>query len=158
MLTPLVAFVLALAGRPSPAQDRAARCEALLPAMSKAASAAGVDVGLVVALVAHESGFRMVNNRHSGARGYMQVLPSVGRGLGCGNLSDGDENLRCGTLLLARFLTRYDGRILMGLAGYGGGNVVAGKAVKDKTIPSNFAFVEQILGMRTRFLRNGCVL
>ncbi len=156
-MSPLaLALWLIVSARPSEA--RAERCRALLPAIETAARTAGVDMALVVAIVAHESGFRSQTNKRSGARGLMQVMPSVGQRLGCGDLDDEAENLRCGTLLLARFLTRYDGRIVYGLSGYGGGNVVAGKAFKARVVPSNFGFVEQILGMRTRFLREGCVL
>lgn len=159
-MTPIVlALALVLTAGPGHGRDaRAERCQALLPAIETAAREAGVDMALVVAIVAHESGFRSQTNKRSGARGLMQVMPEVGRRLGCGDLDDEVENLRCGTRLLARFLSRYEGRIVFGLAGYGGGNVIAGKASDDRVVPSNFGFVEQILGMRTRFLREGCVL
>lgn len=93
------------------------------------ARAHGVPVALALAVAHVESGMRPAHTvtgpptRYGRAVGTMQVLPSTGRGMGCGNLRDTRQNVRCGVRYLQNSLRRHNGDAGMAaLEFHGGGN------------------------------------
>lgn len=92
------------------------------------ARAQGVPVELALAVAHVESGMRPAHavtgpaTRYGRAVGTMQVLPSTGRAMGCGNLRDTRQNVRCGVRYLRRSLDRHGDAGLAALEFHGGTN------------------------------------
>lgn len=92
------------------------------------ARAHGVPVELALAVAHVESGMRPAHTvtgpptRYGRAVGSMQILPSTGRAMGCGNLRDTRQNVRCGVLYLRRSLDRHGDAGLAALEFHGGPN------------------------------------
>ena len=134
-----------------------ARCHELLPLAKRIATEVGIELSLIMAVARVESGYNpKARNRRSGATGLMQVMPSTGRGFQCGDLTDAEKNMRCGSRVLKRYLKYFDGDLLYGVAAYHTGPVAPKKAKKQKKLPRNMNYVEKVLKLRTRFKRRGC--
>lgn len=149
-------LALTLATAAPTAAIAAEGCEAVMPLIDAAADEYGLDSALMAAIVALESRFKSVVNKRSGARGLMQIMPSTGRSLKCGNLSNAKANLACGATLLRRLLDRYDGSLMLALSGYHAGLAVPNKARDSGVVPTNMSYYERVLATRTRLLREGC--
>lgn len=148
MLALTLAAGLALSAPP-------ADCLALAPGIAAAAREHAVDEGLVAGIVEVESGFRAVVKSRAGARGPMQIMPSTARALGCGDIASPSANIGCGAGLLARLLTRYDGRVMYALAAYHRGSRGPDAAFARRE-PADLGYVEAVVAARTRWLRLGC--
>lgn len=133
-----------------------ARCREIEPLMRVAAMEHQVDIGLIAGIIHVESHFRATARSRSGARGLMQVMPTVGKRMDCGDLSDPQRNIRCGVLILKRFLARYEQQVIFGLSAYNAGYKVPNDALAEGALPANYAYVEKVLASRVSYLRNGC--
>ena len=134
----------------------AERCRALTPLIYKVSRAAGVDAGLVAALVRLESGFKADARSSAGARGLMQVMPSVWAKLHCDDPWEPEDNLKCGVRLLRGFLRHYDGNLIYALSAYASGYGRASDARDRRGLPTNLRYVERVLQTRAAFLRGAC--
>ena len=120
-------------------------CE-LLPDITAAATANGLDPELIIAVIHHESRFRPHVVSHAGACGLMQVLPKyTGNKRGGVNKSTGVPKLTCdqlkepktavkyGTMTLRYWIKRYgrDNK-RVGLCGYNAGFRCKGKSPHPK--------------------------
>lgn len=132
------------------------RCRELEPLIHEVATAQGVEPSLVVGIVHVESKFKARAVSRAGARGLMQVMPSVGRRLGCGDLFDPRRNIACGAEVLKRFLARYQERLVFGLSAYNAGYRVPNAAIEANTQPANYRYVEKVLAARDAYLAHGC--
>ncbi len=157
-LAPLVAALAALlsAGTTNARTDTRERCARMMPLIEETAAKHGLDAPLMAAIIHVETRFSNVRNKRSGARGLMQVMPSTGRRLKCGNLDDPRENLDCGATLLRRLLDRYDGSLLLALSGYASGLRAPNEARRAGIVPANNHYAEKVFATRTRLLREGC--
>lgn len=96
--------------------------------VAEEARAHGVPVELALAVAHVESGMRPAHvvtgppTRYGRAVGTLQVLPSTGRAMGCGNLRDTRQNVRCGVRYLRRSLDRHGDAGLAALEFHGGPN------------------------------------
>jgi hypothetical protein len=91
-----------------------------------------LDPGLVLAVVAIESGFRPEAVSRKGAQGLMQLMPATAAELGVRNAFDPAENLDGGARHLGSLLTLYGGDVTRALAAYNAG----AKAVeRSKGVP-----------------------
>jgi len=128
------------------------------PAIDKAATGAGLDPRLVLAVVMEESGGNPAARSPVGARGLMQLMPGTARDLGVKDTLDPASNLDGGARYLAAQLDRFEGRLDLALAAYnaGPGNVDrAGGRVPDFTETRNY--VNRVMGRYAR-LRSGTEL
>jgi soluble lytic murein transglycosylase len=127
--------------------------------LKSAAQSKGLDPALVAALVRQESAFNPKAVSISGARGLMQIMPSVGRSLaqsrGIGPwdpdlLDDPALNLTFGVAHFATFLSQQDGNVVRTLAAYNAGpsRVVTWSAKRGVDDPE--VFVERIPFNETR--------
>lgn len=103
----------------------AARKAAIQPIAERYATAQGLPVGLVMAVIEQESGFQPGVTSSAGAQGLMQLMPDTAKGLGVNNAFDPKQNVEGGVKLLAQNLQRYGGDTSKALAAYnaGAGNV-----------------------------------
>lgn len=94
----------------------------LLGRIHREATLAGLDPGLVLALIQVESNFDSFALSTAGARGLMQVMPFWKKEIGReeDNLFDVDTNLRYGSTILAHYLEVENGSLIRALARYNG--------------------------------------
>ena len=147
------------AGKLRPAKlskEMRARCEELTPLIEETAARHDIEPALIQAIVRIESGFRPEARSRAGARGLMQIMPRTGRGAKCGDLHDPEENLDCGARILRRYIDRFDGSLIYGLAAYNGGPGYVKKRFAAQRLPRNFRYVEKVLKMRSFFAKHGC--
>lgn len=142
--------------RPTWSGSVAERCRELEPLIHEVATAQGVDPSLVVGIVHVESKFKPRAVSRAGARGLMQVMPSVGRRLACGDLFDPRRNIACGAEVLKRFLARYEQELVFGLSAYNAGYRVPNAARAANALPSNYRYVEKVLAARDAYVAHGC--
>ena len=94
----------------------------LLTMIHKEATRAGLEPGLVLALIQVESAFNSYAVSVAGARGMMQIMPFWKKEIGReeDNLMDVPTNLRYGTTILAHYIEMENGSVIRGLARYNG--------------------------------------
>lgn len=94
----------------------------LLKMIHNEATRAGLEPGLVLALIQVESAFDNYAISYAGARGMMQIMPFWKKEIGRedDNLMDVATNLRYGTTILAHYLDLEKGSVIRALARYNG--------------------------------------
>ncbi len=94
----------------------------LLTLIHQEATRAGLEPGLVLALIQVESAFNHYAVSVAGARGMMQIMPFWKKEIGRedDNLMDIPTNLRYGTTILAHYIEVEKGSVIRGLARYNG--------------------------------------
>ena len=127
-----------------------------------AARAAGLDPALVAAVIRQESTFNPRAVSVSGARGLMQIMPSIGRGLARARAIPGSDpwdptvldqpqvSVTLGTTHLATFLGIEGGNIPRGLAAYNAGPSRVAEWVLRRGVADDEVFVERIPFGETR--------
>jgi soluble lytic murein transglycosylase-like protein len=133
----------------------AERCARFAPLIAREAAAHGLDAALLVAIARIESGFTPDARSRGGATGLMQVMPSTGKRLGCGDLTDPDVNVACAAKLLRKLLDYYDGELVYALSGYARGLGHATSRRREGRAPSA-GYLEVVVRERARYLRHGC--
>lgn len=91
------------------------------PRIERAARAAGVDAGLLHAVIRAESAYNPKALSPKGAAGLMQLMPATARRYGVADRFDPDQNVLGGALYLRDLLTRFDGQLELALAAYNAG-------------------------------------
>lgn len=112
---------------------------------AEAARRHGLDPGLVMAVVAVESGFRPQAVSPKGAQGLMQLMPRTAESLGVEDPFDPAENLDGGARHLGQLLTLYGGDLVRALAAYNAG---AGAVKRHGGVPpyrETRAYVKKVL-------------
>jgi len=94
----------------------------LLTQIHQEAVRAGLEPGLVLALIQVESAFNSYAISYAGARGMMQIMPFWKQEIGRDddNLLDTATNLRYGTTILAHYISIEKGSVIRALARYNG--------------------------------------
>lgn len=94
----------------------------LLIKIHKHATKAGLEPGLVLALIQVESAFDNYAVSYAGARGMMQIMPFWKKEIGqeSDNLMDIETNLWYGTTILAHYIKVEKGSVIRALARYNG--------------------------------------
>jgi soluble lytic murein transglycosylase-like protein len=85
----------------------------------------GVDPRLIHAVIWQESKYKSAALSHAGAQGLMQLMPATAGRFNCYDANDPSENVDAGTKYLRWLLKRFNGDVVLALAGYnaGEGNV-----------------------------------
>lgn len=94
----------------------------LLSNIHREATRAGLEPGLVLALIQVESAFDNYAVSYAGARGMMQIMPFWKKEIGRedDNLMNIETNLRYGTTILAHYIEVEKGSVIRALARYNG--------------------------------------
>jgi soluble lytic murein transglycosylase-like protein len=136
---------------------RKERCERLRPAIEEIAREHSLEPELVMGVIKVESSFNQETRSRVGARGLMQIMPGTARHMKCDDVDDPENNIRCGCKVLARYLERYDGNLIYGLAAYNAGPGNVNAAAAEKRLPFNFSYPERVLKWRNLYRKNGCM-
>jgi soluble lytic murein transglycosylase-like protein len=81
----------------------------------------GVDPRLLHAVIWQESKYDMHARSGAGAQGLMQLIPATASRFNCQNMSDPVQNVEAGTKYLRFLLERFNGNVVLALAGYNAG-------------------------------------
>ena len=138
-------------------KDRQERCEKLRPIIDEVAKEYDLEPELVMGVIKVESSFKEGSRSRVGAQGLMQVMPGTARHMKCSNVWEAESNIRCGCKVLTRYLKRYDGNLIYGLAAYNAGPGNVNAAAREKRLPFNFSYPERVLRWRNLYRKNGCM-
>lgn len=120
--------------------------------VNKYASQYGVNPNLVMAVINAKSSFNTNATSSVGAKGLMQLMPSVCSDYGVTNPYDAEQNIKAGVRLLKDNLDRYNGDTSMALMAYNAGpGTVSTRGVKSSSdlykMPSETQnYVTKIMG------------
>jgi len=142
---------------PRKSKDREKRCEKLRPLIDEIAAEHGLEPELIMGVIKVESSFNEGSRSRVGAQGLMQIMPGTARHMKCSNIWEPESNIRCGCKVLTRYLKRYDGNLIYGLAAYNAGPGNVNAAAKEKRLPFNFSYPERVLRWRNLYRKNGCM-
>ena len=148
------------AGALKPAAKSAAReqrCEKLRPLINEIAAEHDLEPELVMGVIKVESSFNADSKSRVGAQGLMQIMPGTARHMKCSNVWEPESNIRCGCKVLSRYLAKYDGNLIYGLAAYNAGPGNVNAAAREKRLPFNFSYPERVLRWRNLYRKNGCM-
>ncbi|MCA1632748.1 MAG: lytic transglycosylase domain-containing protein [Acidobacteria bacterium] len=84
-------------------------------------SRAGVDPRLLHAVIWQESKYKPSALSHAGAQGMMQLMPATAKRFNCEDRLNPEANIEAGTKYLRWLLKRFDGDVVLALAGYNAG-------------------------------------
>ena len=138
------------ATQPSP---NPAAQEVIKQIVREEAGALGIDAALALAVAHAESNFNPRAESRVGARGVMQLMPAVAKGLfdlPGHALWQPRTNIRAGLQFLKGLLDRYEGRIVFALSYYNGGTNV-GPPSRARVIPATLPYVEKVLQLRQQY-------
>ncbi len=138
-------------------KDREERCEKLRPMIDEIATEYDLEPELVMGVIKVESSFNEGSRSRVGAQGLMQIMPGTARHMKCSNVWEPESNIRCGCKVLTRYLKRYDGNLIYGLAAYNAGPGNVNAAAREKRLPFNFSYPERVLRWRNLYRKNGCM-
>jgi len=136
---------------------REQRCEKLRPLIDEIAPEFDLEPELVMGVIKVESSFNEGSRSRVGAQGLMQIMPGTARHMKCSNVWEAESNIRCGCKVLHRYLKRYDGNLIYGLAAYNAGPGNVNAAAREKRLPFNFSYPERVLRWRNLYRKNGCM-
>jgi soluble lytic murein transglycosylase-like protein len=114
----------------------------------EAAKATNLDPALIHAVIAAESNYNPNAVSPKGAYGLMQLLPDTARRYGVRQkeIQHPEKNIKAGAQYLADLLERFDGDVILALAGYNAGeNVVARYGNRMPPYPETRAYVPRVL-------------
>jgi soluble lytic murein transglycosylase-like protein len=81
----------------------------------------GVDPRLLHAVIWQESKYKPSAVSHAGAQGMMQLMPATAKRFNCEDRTNPEANIEAGTKYLRWLLKRFDGDVVLALAGYNAG-------------------------------------
>jgi soluble lytic murein transglycosylase-like protein len=110
------------------------------------ATRAGIDPGLLRAVVRHESAFDPRAVSSAGAMGLAQLMPATARRFGAVDPFDPAQNLRAGARYLAFLLDRFEGDTALALAGYHAGEGTVDRYGGMPPYPETLRYVGRVLG------------
>lgn len=127
---------------PDVAPEAASDIESLI---RRAAERYDLDIDLLAAVIAVESGYRADAVSPKGAQGLMQLMPATARELGVTDAFDPAQNIDAGARHLRRMLDDHDGVFWKALAAYNAG---AGRVARYRGVPpyrETIAYVKRVL-------------
>jgi soluble lytic murein transglycosylase-like protein len=122
----------------NPVGPSAVRNRSLNEAVRRETGKYGIDPLLIYALIEQESGGKVRAVSPNGARGPMQLMPATAVRFGVRNPHDIPQSVRGGVEYFVWLLDKFDGNVLLALAGYnaGEGAVEAYRAGRAIILPN----------------------
>jgi hypothetical protein len=80
-----------------------------------------IDPLLIYSQMHQESAFKKKARSHKGASGLMQLMPATARRFGVTNIYDPQQNIDAGVKYMRWLLNKFDGDVVLALAGYNAG-------------------------------------
>ncbi len=117
---------------PEPGRARETSVESIEDLIESAAARYGLDVELLAAVIAVESGFEPGAVSPKGAQGLMQLMPATARELNVTDPFDPRQNIDAGARYLRQLLDQHDGSFVRSLAAYNAG---MGRVARYNGIP-----------------------
>lgn len=105
----------------------------------------GIDVNLVLAVIAVESAFNAVAVSHKNAQGLMQIIPATFARFGGKDPFDERDNIRVGVTYLKWLLERFNGNLTLSIAAYNSGPGAVGKYGGVPPYPETIAYVDKVM-------------
>jgi soluble lytic murein transglycosylase-like protein len=112
--------------------------------VQETASRHHVDLELVRAVIAAESGWRPDAVSRAGALGLMQLVPGTAGDMGVTNAFDPAQNVNGGVKYLRMLLERYNGDLDKALAAYNAGPTAVDRANGVPNYPETRAYVQKV--------------
>jgi len=110
-----------------------------------------LDMDLLSAMIAQESGGNRFAVSRAGAKGLMQLMDGTARDLGVTNVFDARENILSGSRYYRQMLDRFDGNERLALASYNAGPAAVEKYGGIPPYKETEDYVERVLSWRDRF-------
>ena len=119
----------------------------------QASSLYHIPIPLIQAVITVESGYTPRAVSRAGAKGMMQLMPSVARGMGVTDPFDPRQNIFGGTRLLRILANRFDGDLVLCLAAYHAGSGAVRKYGGIPPYQSTQQYVRAVLSHYYRLKR-----
>ncbi len=119
--------------------------------IAKECQKTGLDVKLVIAVIKVESNFNPRAVSPKGAKGLMQLMPSVEKDEGVTRVFDPKENIAAGVRYLKRLIDACEGDLGLALAAYNAGLKRVRDAEGLPNISETRSYVAKILAMYPTF-------
>lgn len=120
------------------------------PLADRIAQEAGVDTGLVRAIIAQESNWNPQAVSPVGAQGLMQLMPPTAQRLGVSDSFDPEQNIRGGVAFLKWLLDKYGGDETLALAAYNAGPAAVDRYGGIPPYEETQRYVASVRGMMRR--------
>ena len=141
---------------PRDAGDSSEKCAAFY------ASAFGIPVELVYAVIQVESGWNPYAVSNKGAAGLMQLMPETAARFGVRDRFDIDDNIRGGVTYLAWLIRLFKGDLRLVLAAYYSGESLILFRGLELSSPDIFGYVTRVIrvyrALQLRSLRNTTIV
>lgn len=119
--------------------------DSIAKAVHRAGIDHAVDVELLVAVMATESGCSLRAKSKKGAQGLMQLMPATARALGVKDAYRASDSLDGGAKYLALLLSQFDGNVQLALAAYNAGPTKVKKLKKIPPYRETQRYVKRVL-------------
>ena len=114
-----------------------------------------IPVSLIQAVITVESDYKPRVISRAGAKGMMQLMPSVAKGMGVTNPFDPRQNIFGGTRLLRILANRFDGDLVLCLAAYHAGSGAVKKYGGIPPYQTTQQYVRMVLSRYYKIKRKG---
>lgn len=125
--------------------------EAFKDEIAAAASATGVDVSLLRAVIHAESAFNPMAVSNKGAQGLMQLMPGTAGDLGVTDAFDVAQNIAGGAKYLAQLLRDFNGNTQLATAAYNAGEGAVQKYGGVPPYDETQVYVQRVEQLRDRY-------
>lgn len=115
------------------------------PLIASAAKANQIEVPLLHAVIAQESGFRPCAVSAKGAQGLMQLMPDTAGSLGVTDAFDPRQSIEAGARYLKQLIDKYKGDLKLALGAYNAGPAAIDAAGAIPDIQETRDYVDSIL-------------
>jgi soluble lytic murein transglycosylase-like protein len=125
--------------------------EAFKDEIAAAASATGVDISLLRAVIHAESAFNPMAVSNKGAQGLMQLMPGTAGDLGVTDAFDVGQNISGGARYLAQLLKDFNGNTQLATAAYNAGEGAVQKYGGVPPYDETQVYVQRVEQLRNRY-------
>ncbi len=125
--------------------------EAFRDEIAAAASATGVDISLLRAVIHAESAFNPMAVSNKGAQGLMQLMPGTAGDLGVTDAFDVGQNIGGGAKYLAQLLKDFNGNTQLATAAYNAGEGAVQKYGGVPPYDETQVYVQRVEQLRDRY-------